>query len=303
MDSLSGLKSALFLLPTHIADALNSMPPQQLRETDEIRLRIGRPVTLTHNGGYRIVGSGRIVTRQDIETVTARAFRNSLHSSAEQLCAGFVTYENGCRVGITGTAAVENGEVVNVRQISSLCIRIPREVKGCGAEIFGRYLGRTPSSLLLCGAPSSGKTTYLRDITRLCGGRYRTALIDERGELAAVSFGLPENDVGLLTDVFDRYPRGAAVRTAVRVMSPQVIVCDEIGSREDIDDLTYAMNSGVQLIATCHCGSLEELNAKPNISTLIKAGVFDHIVLLEDRTVARMMSASELLCSGLSVRC
>lgn len=298
-----GLKSALTLLPAHIAEEVMALGSDELGRIDEIRLRIGRPVTLTCRGGSRVLNASHGVTKQDLEATTTRAFRNSLHSSIDQLCAGFVTYDNGCRVGMTGTAAAENGSVTNVRQISSLCIRIPREVKGCGGEIFTKCLDAAPASLLLCGAPSSGKTTYLRDLTRLCGARYRTALIDERGELAAVSFGLPQNDVGLLTDVFDRYPRGAAIETAVRVMSPQIIVCDEIGSAEDLKDLSYAMDSGVKLICTCHCGSLDELNRRPNISTLIEMGVFDHIVWLEGCGVRAMLRGNELACLASSVHC
>lgn len=298
MENNSGLSTALSLLPANIAKSINALPERELSAVCEIRLRMGRPVTLTGMEGFRVADKSYRVTRQDMDLVTSRAFRNSLHSSAEQLCAGLAVYEKGCRVGIAGTAAAEEGRIVNVKQISSLCIRIPREVRGCGEELFRRCLGGSPASLLICGAPSSGKTTYLRDIARLCGDRYRTALIDERGELAAVAMGKPENDVGLMTDVFDRYPRRAAVQTAVRVMSPQIIVCDEIGSAEDMADLTYAMRSGVKLIATCHCGSLDELNRKPNISELIKARVFDWLICLEGCKVSGIQHISERSCSG-----
>ncbi|MBQ8965252.1 stage III sporulation protein AA [Ruminococcus sp.] len=299
MLSKKGLMSALKLLPEHIIQKLEVLPEEKISQIREIRLRTGRPPTLTCVEGAEKIPDCPEVTKEDIAETAARAFRNSIHSSTDRLCAGYVTYENGCRVGLSGTACRENGKIVSIKQISSLCIRIPREIIGCSEDIFQSCLSERPASLLICGAPSSGKTTYLRDLTRLCGGRYRTALIDERGELAGISFGIPTNDVGLLTDIFDDYPRKEAIETAVRAMSPQMIVCDEIGSAEDVQTLGYAIRSGVSLIATCHCGDLEDLANKPNISELIKTQIFDYAVLLENCKVKQMRVLREEKCSGL----
>jgi len=276
LEKSKGLESVFRLLPACIADNIRGMD----LSFDEIRLRIGRPVTLTTSSGQESVG-GYIVTEDDIEIVMTRALKNSVHSSAKQLRAGYVSFENGCRVGFAGTYAEKDGAVTNIRLINSVCIRVPREVKGCASDIFCKCFSDRPSSVLIFGAPSSGKTTILRDLTRMCGMVYRTTLIDERGELAAVYLGRPMNDVGLLTDVFDKYPRKNAVETAVRVMSPQIIVCDEIGSSEDVLSLTYALDSGVKLVCSCHCDSFEELNSKANICELLSAGIFDYTVHLD----------------------
>ena len=297
MDKNKGLESALRLLPQDICAEIRALPGKTLEQLNEIRLRSCRNVVLTV--GRSFLELGITAETEDIHTAAVRAFRNSLHTSTEQLCSGYVTYDNGCRVGFAGTACAENGSVVNIKHINSVCIRIPREVTGCGSEIFDRYLSERPVSLLICGAPSSGKTTCLRDIARLCGGRYRTALIDERGEIASVSSGNACCDIGLMTDVFDRYPRKAAVETAVRVMSPQIIICDEIGSEDDIASLSYAVCSGVKLTATCHSGSIDELFRKPNISRLLENEVFDVLVYLENGRMVQTMEILSKQCSKL----
>lgn len=290
------LENAVKLLPEHLADMIDKLTLDVASKVCEIRLRAGRPLVLTLTDSTIIPNKEICVTPKDIELTTARAFRYSMHSSTAQLCEGYAAWCNGVRVGISGTASEDCGKVVNVRDISSLNIRIPREMKGCAEDIFRRFMYERPISLLIAGEPSSGKTTFLRDLARLCGGIYRTVIIDERSEIAAMVSGLPTNDVGIMTDVFDRYPRKAAVETAVRVMSPQVIICDEIGSAEDIESLEYACNSGVKLIATCHCGSLSELTEKPNISKIISDGVFDTVLLLKERAVSDIRKAGELLC-------
>ncbi|MCR5542127.1 MAG: stage III sporulation protein AA [Ruminococcus sp.] len=296
MHDITALKNALKLLPEHLADMIDKLPRDVISKVCELRLRSGRPLALTMTNSTIIPNKDVIVTPKDIELTVARAFRYSMHSSTAQLCEGYAACCNGVRVGISGMASEECGKVMNVRDISSLNIRIPREMKGCAEDIFRRFMYECPISLLIAGEPSSGKTTFLRDLARLCGGIYRTVIIDERSEIAAMVSGVPTNDVGIMTDVFDRYPRKAAVETAVRVMSPQVLICDEIGSAEDIASLEYACNSGVKLIATCHCGSISELSEKPNISKLLADGIFDTVLLLKDRTVRKIRKAGELLC-------
>ena len=292
----SELENPLKLLPSHLAVMLENLPRDISSKICEIRLRTGRPLTLTLTDTTIIPNCEMTVTTKDIELTAARAFRYSMHSSAAQLCEGYAAWCGGIRVGISGTASLDGGRVMNVRDISSLNIRIPREITGCADEIFNSCFNVRPISLLIAGEPSSGKTTFLRDLARSCGGIYRTAIIDERSEIAAMVSGVPTNDVGIMTDIFDRYPRKAAIETAVRVMSPQVLICDEIGSAEDIASLEYACDSGVALIATCHCGSLSELSDKPNISKLLARGIFDTVLLLKDRAVHDIRNAGDLLC-------
>ncbi len=162
-----------------------------------------------------------------VQEIRLRAARYSVYARQHELQNGFVTLRGGHRMGVCGTAVMQGGSVLNVRHISSLNLRIAREHRGCGKKLFAQLRGKS-GGVLLCGAPCSGKTTLLRDLARLFSaedGR-QTALIDERGEIAAVCDGVPQNDVGFC-DVFDGYPKAQAMEQALRSLSPQVMICDE----------------------------------------------------------------------------
>ena len=112
------------------------------------------------------------------------------------------------------------------------------------------------------------------------GSRWRVSIIDERGEISATLHGEPQNNVGLKSDIFDGYPKAEGIETAIRVMTPDIVVCDEIGSRKDTKALIGSVNSGVKIVATAHAGSIEELKSRKHIKKLLKCGVFEYAVLL-----------------------
>ncbi|MDO4944115.1 MAG: ATPase, T2SS/T4P/T4SS family [Ruminococcus sp.] len=282
------LDLAAKILPQDIKSALYSLSAARRNTLTEIRLRLGKaPAARDRAEEFSLCGADKIkVGREHIDAVILRAFRNSIHSHKREMCQGYITIEGGSRVGFCGTAALNpenNFCIENIKDISSVNIRIAHEIKGCGAEIYGKYFSQKPVSMLIAGPPSCGKTTILRDLTRLAGNSRRVSLIDERCEIAAACKGFPQNDVGVMTDVFDGYGKYDGIMTAVKVMSPEVIVCDEIGADEDFNALVYALNSGVKIIATCHCENSDELIKKPVISKLIDYGAFDIALMLGDR--------------------
>ena len=167
-----------------------------------------------------------------------------------------------------------------VKHISSVNIRIAREVYGAGDDIYKKAFLNGPASLIIGGPPSCGKTTVLRDLCRLLGEKYRLSLIDERNEISASKNGTAQNLVGDMTDVFNSYNKLEGIMTAVKVMSPMILVCDEIGAKGDAAALEYAVNSGVKLIATCHAGNFDEMKKRPAISKLMKEKVFDYAAVL-----------------------
>ena len=263
-------------------------------EAQEIRLRVGRPVAvvcpgktlyLTQSGSLTDLPDGDLLTsrREDVESTFQRICDYSVYARKREIINGFITLRGGHRAGICGTAVTDSTDIVNVRDITSINIRIAREHIGFAHGIF-RAIKYDSGGVLLCGAPCSGKTTVLRDLARLfsTADGAGVSLIDERGELAAVTAGVPQNDVGMC-DVFDGYPKAQAMEQALRSMSPGIIICDEIGSEQDVRAVRQCVNSGVRLIATAHARSKDELLSRPALKRILSTGAFSTIIFLRGR--------------------
>lgn len=290
---ISKIDGVLGLLPDELSQSVRSVPELERYRIQEIRLRRDKFLSCTvFDKEYFIRADGKLVNTPEqavkvsgdnIDTTMKRALQCSVHSYAKEISDGYMTVAGGCRIGFCGTAVLSrpvNYTVETVKNISSVNIRIAREVIGCADEIMRSVFASDLKSLLVIGVPSSGKTTVLRDICRSLGKKYRLSLIDERNEIAAVSDGRAYNDVGILTDIFTSYDKFDAIMTAVRVMSPNALVCDEIGSKEDMKALEYAVNSGVKLIATTHAPDYDSAKRRSGVSKLIKDKVFDYACVL-----------------------
>ncbi|MGN1135480.1 MAG: ATPase, T2SS/T4P/T4SS family [Oscillospiraceae bacterium] len=252
----------------------------------EIRLRRERPIVLMHNSEMIFIGAeGKLsrlldkecikVSSAEIDSIFYAVCRNSVHSFQDDICNGFITISGGHRVGLCGTAVIHNGKISNIKNISGLNFRISREIIGSGENIFNRVFCCGLSNVLVAGAPSSGKTTVLRDLCRLLGNRYKVSVIDERSEIAAVYGGVPQNDIGVNTDVFDGFSKSDGLETAVRVMSPDIIVFDEAGSQNEFEYMRYAMTCGVRICASIHAFSVDDVKRK-----LPFWASFDYIAML-----------------------
>lgn len=290
---ISKIDGVLGLLPDELSQSVRMIPELERYRIQEIRLRRDKFLSSTvFDKEYFIRADGKLVNTTEqavkvsgdnIDTVMKRALQCSVHSYAKEISDGYMTVAGGCRIGFCGTAVLSrpvNYTVETVKNISSVNIRIAREVIGCGDEIMRSVFASDLKSLLIIGVPSSGKTTILRDICRSLGKKYRLSLIDERNEIAAVSDGRAYNDVGILTDIFTSYDKFDAIMTSVRVMSPNALVCDEIGSKEDMRALEYVVNSGVKLIATTHAPDYDSAKRRSGVSKLIKDKVFDYACVL-----------------------
>ena len=234
---VSKIKYVYELLTPRIRGAIMSVPEIERDRIQEIRLRRGRRLSVTiFSKEYFVNDNGRLmnnigdsvqVTTEDIETIYQRAFQNSLHSFHREIARGYITVSGGCRVGFCGTAVLDPARsyaVESVKNISSLNIRIAREMIGSSDEIYAKCFSDKPMSLLIASPPSGGKTTVLRDLARKLGERWRVALIDERNEFAATVAGEPQNLIGAMTDVFNSYNKYEGIMTAVKVMSPLMFV-------------------------------------------------------------------------------
>lgn len=277
---------------------LGKIPEEVKEEAQEIRFRAGKPVTVcTGRRTWFLTGSGALlpqasslcpsVSPGELQSLFRGLCADSLYSREPEIREGYLTLRGGHRAGVCGTAVVRDGEVSSLRDISTLCIRISREYPGAADEIF-RRLGLPEGGLLIAGAPSSGKTTVLRDLARQLAngsrGRYcRVAVVDERGELGSVCRGLAENDLGLTADLLSGYPKEQGILQAVRSLSPEYILCDELGGEKDARAVEAGMFAGASIVATVHAGSREELRERLVCRRLLETGAFTHVVQLAGR--------------------
>lgn len=290
MQAIENLRSTLEYLPQSVRRSVQKISPDIQAQIQEIRLRSCRPAAISAGGTEQfLTEEGKLTNAAEraIQCSTeeiARCFQAvcsySLYSHEQDLSEGFVTIRGGCRVGICGTSVIQNDSHRTLRHISSLNFRIAGEYIGAAEQVW-QQIGAEPTSILVAGPVGSGKTTFLRDLCRLIGDRYRTSLIDERGELAAMLRGVPQHSIGQKTDVFDGYSRAAGILNALRVMTPHYIICDEISTEQDVQAVLQAIGCGVHFAASCHAASAEDLYRRPIIRPLMEAGVFRYCVVLE----------------------
>lgn len=302
------------------AELLQIFPPQlreillkavsDWEEVQELRVRSGKPLFITVKGQEYAVGKGGnlsassdaertkrdgqacIVSQREIEQTVECAVRHSLYAFEEQIRQGFLTVAGGHRIGVIGRAVSEHREIRTIKPITGLNIRIAHEKKGCADRIM-RFLADAGQkewlSTLLVSPPCCGKTTLLRDIVRNisngCGymeGR-TVGIVDERSEIAACFQGIPQNDVGIRSDVLDGCPKAEGMMMLIRAMSPRVVAADEIGGKGDLEALQYASGCGCSLIATAHGASMEDLASKPMFRELFRERIFCRFVFLSGR--------------------
>lgn len=260
----------------------------QYEKLQEVRLRIGKPLMLLYENEEWVLDE--IVGKETFQETLEYVSNYSLYAYENELKQGFITVEGGHRVGMAGQVIIENGKVKNLKQISSMNIRIAHEVLSCADMIFPYIAnGKKICHTLIISPPRCGKTTLLRDIIRQVsdGNRWvkgcTVGVVDERSELGGCYLGIPQNDLGIRTDILDCCPKAEGMLMLIRAMSPTVIAVDEIGSAEDVHALEYAMHCGCKMVATVHGKSMEEIRKKPLFEELVKSHCFERYVVLGNR--------------------
>ena len=266
----------------------------------EIRMRANRPLLLRYGGKeYGLTMDGKltlqtgncaVMGQREVKEALEHLAGYSLYAYDEEVKQGYFTVPGGHRVGVAGRVVMEGGHVQCIRHISFLNIRFAHQKKGCADELMP-YLIQDGSvcHTLLISPPGCGKTTMLRDVIRqISNGTcslsgLTVGVVDVRSELAGAYLGIPQNDLGMRTDVLDGCLKSEGIQMLLRSMAPQVIAVDEIGGEEDLAAVRSALYCGCRLIATAHGASYEEVRKRTILQSLIERQVFDRYVFLAGR--------------------
>ncbi len=291
------------IIINYMVDKLNYIfsfiPDEFFAEIEEIRIRAEKPIIIIHKGTeYFISNEGQlcnsindsyIVNSSEIIKIMELISNYSLYAFDEELRNGYLTLPGGHRVGITGKVVQERNFVKTIKNINGLNIRISHEIKGCANKIISYIINRNEvNHTMIISPPACGKTTLLRDIVRqLSDGIYglingqAISIADERSEIAGCYMGIPQNDVGIRTDVLDGCPKAEGMIMLLRSMSPKIIAVDEIGKEEDIHAINHIINAGIKLICTVHGSSIDEVIKKPILEDLVAKNIFKRFIVLD----------------------
>lgn len=291
-------REVLPLVPDRIRRGILGALPRGT-PVNELRIRSGLPVCIVLPRSDILLDGSRpgipeiVASREEIARTLSLISDCSYYALESEFAGGYITIPGGHRVGLSGQAAVWTDGTVRIREVSGLCFRIARAVRGAGASLAKELAGPDGrlASTLIVSPPGAGKTTLLRDLCRISGEGMPEAgirpcqvgIVDERSEIAACYGGIPQHDVGPRADVLDRCPKARGLMMVMRSAGPDVVATDEIGGEEDARAVAAAISGGAVVLATCHGSSLEQLKMRPYSRWLITEGYFDKAVVLSRR--------------------
>ena len=302
----SNFKEAISFLSDYLQSALNKVSNNESCKIEEIRLRAFKPVILNFKDKSSFINKhGELIfeinnvnrnilvsSKNDLEISLKKMCNYSMYSYQKEINSGFITLKGGHRVGICGTAVYEYDKdlyICNIKDISSMNIRINQKIDNLDENILN-VVKSDFKGIILVGSPGSGKTTILRNIAKILSGKFsfnkknvlqKVALVDERNEFSGNYMGIFQNNLGY-SDILVNYNKKDAIYQSIRSLSPDIIICDELGSLDDIEAIKFGVSSGVKFILSIHAGSAEEFYKRSIAKEILKLNSFDKIIILSN---------------------
>lgn len=278
------MNELLNMLPTKIKEQLKQLTSDQRDEVEEIRIRIDRPIEVMIKGIPYFIPY--MIEPEDGLQLLNKISNFSIYTLEEELRRGYITVSGGHRIGLAGKVILENGSVKAIRDISSFNIRIAKEKIGIANKLISSIYNEGWLHTMIIGPPQTGKTTLLRDLARIVSEGFngissrKVGIVDERSEIAGSVNGIPQLTFGPRIDVLDACPKAEGMMMMIRSMSPDVLVVDEIGRKEDCEAILEAVHAGITLIMTTHGNSLEEVRNRPTLKPILEMEIFQRFVEL-----------------------
>ncbi len=296
----NNFNDAISVLPYRIRNILSLIEYSIKTNTYEIRVRQNRPLMLYGSYGSVFIKNDGTFSKisyhgavyinfQDIEDIISAICNYSVYSRQSEIINGCLTYGKGHRVGISGEAVTYNGQISMIKNIDSVCIRIAKD-KISLPECVSDILSNNFDGIIIAGRPCSGKTTLLRAVAEKLSSDYfirsrKIVIVDERFELSV------NNDINC--DILRGYKKQEGIIHAIRTLSPEIIICDEICSVEEAAKIEEGFNSGVKFIVSVHASSYNELMSRNVSRKLVDSGCFDKFIILDDEITGKIAGIYE----------